>query len=51
MRDKWKSVIFFRCFVFHLIFNLVGPDGCHNYWHDLEMEQEVYCCRKFGEFS
>ena len=30
-------------------FNIYDSDGSQYYWHDLEMEQEVHCSRKFVE--
>ena len=45
MGTLWKSVIILN----ETKFNIYNPDGLHNYWHDLEMEQEICCSRKFGE--
>ena len=33
MRTLWKAVITLD----ETKFNIYGPDGCHYYWHELEM--------------
>ena len=40
--DLWRSIITLD----EAKFNIYDPDGCHYYWHDLEMEQEDYCSRE-----